>query len=184
MSALLDRPQRHPITAEEYLRMGEAGVFAPDARLELIEGEIIDMAPIGPPHAGIVARLNRWFVERAQGRAVVFPQNPIVASQLSVPQPDLLLLHPRADDYTRAHPRPADVFLAVEVADSTLRFDMRTKMPLYARCGFPEAWVVDVAARVVHVHREPGKAGMARCCASTAGASPAPRCPRCGSTSK
>lgn len=160
MSALPRYPQRHPITAEEYLRMGEAGIFAPDARLELIEGEIIDMAPIGTWHAGIVARLNRWFVERARGKAVVGPQNPLIASTRSVPQPDIQLLRARADDYMKAHPRPADVLLVVEVADSTLPFDLRTKAPLYARSGVPELWVVDVDARTVHVHRDAGEGGF------------------------
>jgi Uma2 family endonuclease len=134
--------------------MGEAGVFAPDARLELIEGEIIDMAPIGTWHAGMVARLNRWFVERSRGKAVVSPQNPVIASKRSVPQPDILLLRARADDYMKAHPTPADVLLVVEVADSTLPFDLRTKVPLYARSGVPEAWVVDVNGRAVHVYRD------------------------------
>lgn len=139
--------------------MGEAGVFAPDARLELIEGEIIDMAPIGTWHAGIVTRLNRWFVERAGGKGIVGPQNPLIASKRSVPQPDILLLRPRADDYMKAHPTPADVLLVVEVADSTLPFDLRTKGPLYARSGVPELWVVDVNGRAVHVHRDPGEGG-------------------------
>ena len=134
--------------------MGEAGVFAPDARLELIEGEIIDMAPIDPPHAGIVLRLNRWFVERSRGKAVVSPQNPVIASKSSVPQPDILLLRARPDDYMTAHPTPADVLLVVEVADSTLSFDLRKKVPLYARSGMAEVWVVDVNARTVHVHRD------------------------------
>ena len=135
--------------------MGQAGIFAPDSRLELIEGEIFEMAPIGSRHAGIVTRLNRWFVERAAGRAVVWSQNPVIASPRSVPQPDLLLLCPRPDDYMRAHPVPADVLLLVEVADSTLAFDLRTKVPLYARSGIAEAWVVDVEGRVVHVFRQP-----------------------------
>lgn len=159
MSALPSHPQRHPITAEEYLRMGEAGIFAPEARLELIEGEIIDMAPIGTWHAGIVARLTRWFVERARGKAVVSPQNPVIASKRSVPQPDILLLRARPDDYMKAHPTPADVLLIVEVADSTLSFDLRTKVPLYARCGVPEVWVVDVNGRAVHVYRDAGEGG-------------------------
>jgi Uma2 family endonuclease len=159
MSATLDYPQKHPISAEEYLRMGEAGIFAPEARLELIEGEIVEMAPIHPPHAGLVNKLNRLLVHRAAERAVVAVQNPMIISDRSVPRPDLALLRPRADDYSRSHPRVSDVFLVIEVADTTLGFDLRTKVPLYARCGIAEAWVVDVNERVIHVFRDPGASG-------------------------
>lgn len=158
MSALPDHPRKHPISAEEYLRMGEAGVFAPEARLELIEGEIIEMAPIGSPHAGCVNRLNRLFVQRA-GAAVVAVQNPVIISNLSVPQPDLALLQPRADDYAGAHPRTADVLLVVEVADTTLAFDLGRKATIYARCGIAELWVADVNDRAIHVFREPTENG-------------------------
>ena len=109
MSAIL-YPQKHPISAEEYLRMGEAGVFAPEARLELIEGEIVEMAPIGSPHAGAVTRLNELLVQRTVGRALVSPQNPIIISDRSVPQPDLALLKPRAAYYRQSHPKATDVF--------------------------------------------------------------------------
>jgi Uma2 family endonuclease len=159
MSAILEYPQKHPISAEEYLRMGEAGVFAPEARLELIEGEIIEMAPIHPPHAGRVMQLTRIFVQRAEGHALVSPQNPIIISDRSVPQPDMALLEPRADYYTGSHPGVPDVYLVVEVADTTLRFDLGTKVPLYARCGIAEAWVVDVNERAIHVFRDPKDAG-------------------------
>jgi Uma2 family endonuclease len=154
MSAVLEYPQKHPISAEEYLRMGEAGVFAPEARLELIEGEIIEMAPIDPPHAGLVARLTRLFIQRGGAGAVVWVQNPLVISDRSVPQPDLALLKPRADDYMGSHPRSSDVFLVVEVSDTTLAFDLRTRVPLYARCGIAEVWVVDVNDRVIRVFRD------------------------------
>ena len=158
MSAIL-YPQKHPISAEEYLRMGEAGVFAPEARLELIEGEIVEMAPIGSPHAAAVTRLNELFVQRTAGRALVSPQNPVIVSDRSVPQPDLALLEPRADYYRQSHPKASDVYLVVEVADTTLAFDLGTKVPLYARCGITEAWVVDVNERMIHVFRDPGFAG-------------------------
>jgi Uma2 family endonuclease len=158
MSAIL-YPQKHPISAEEYLRMGEAGVFAPEARLELIEGEIVEMAPIGSPHAGAVTRLNELFVQRAAGRALVSPQNPVIISDRSVPQPDLALLKPRADYYRQSHPKASDVYLVVEVADTTLSYDLRTKVPLYAHCRIPEVWVVDVNERMIHVFRDPGPAG-------------------------
>jgi len=155
MSAIL-YPQKHPISAEEYLRMGEAGVFAPEARLELIEGEIVEMAPIGSPHAGAVTRLNELLVQRTAGRALVSPQNPVIISDRSVPQPDLALLKPRADYYRQSHPKATDVYLVIEVADTTRAFDLGTKAPLYARCGITEAWVVDVNERAIHVFRDPG----------------------------
>ncbi|HET7403017.1 MAG TPA: Uma2 family endonuclease [Usitatibacter sp.] len=159
MSALLDHPRKHLITAEEYFRMGEAGVFAPEARLELIEGEIIEMAPIGSPHAGCVNRLTRIFIQRAGGEAVVAVQNPVLISNLSVPQPDFALLAARADDYAAAHPQVADVYLVVEVADTTVKFDLGRKATIYARCGITELWVVDVNERAIHVFRQPGGDG-------------------------
>jgi Uma2 family endonuclease len=156
MSAQIDHPKRHLVTAQEYLRMGETGVFAPDARLELIEGEIFEMAPIGPPHAAAVRALTRLIYERAGTRATVSVQAPLVAGQLSVPEPDLALLRPRSDEYASGHPGRADVMLVIEVADTSLRADLETKVPLYARAGVPEVWVVAVGERAVHVFREPG----------------------------
>ena len=159
MSAVLEYPQRHAISAEEYLRMGEGGVFAPEARLELIEGEIVEMAPIGSPHAGMVNTLI-WLFSRAAGdQAVVAAQNPLIVGERSVPQPDMVLLSPRADRYSRSHPTTADVLLLVEVADTTLPFDLGTKIPLYARCGIAEAWVIDLNERTVRVFRDPGANG-------------------------
>jgi Uma2 family endonuclease len=156
MSAVPEYPQRHLVTAGEYLRMGETGVFGPEARLELIEGEIVEMAPIGSPHAGRVNILTRLLLRRAGERAVVSGQNPVIIGERSVPQPDLALLRPRHDAYIDSHPTAADVLLIVEVSDTTLAFDMGAKRSLYARCAIPELWVVDVAGRAVRVFREPG----------------------------
>ena len=139
--------------------MGEAGVFAPDARLELIEGEIVEMAPIGSPHASTVALLTELFVRQGGNLATVWVQSPLIAGERSVPQPDLALLKPRADRYFNAHPSPADVLLAVEVSDTTLRFDLGTKVPLYARAGIAEAWVVDIEKRALRVFRDPDPSG-------------------------
>ena len=154
MSTALEYPQQHVISAQEYLRMGEAGVFSPDARLELIEGEIIEMAPIGSGHAGAVNILNRVFVQLVADRAIVAVQNPVVVGLRSVPQPDLAVLRPRDDHYARAHPSPADVLLIVEVADTTLAFDTTTKASLYARHGIPEVWVLDVRDRAILAYRD------------------------------
>jgi Uma2 family endonuclease len=159
MSAVLEYPQRHPVTAEEYLRMGEAGVFAPDSRLELIEGEIVEMAPIGSPHAGPVNRLLQLLGRAAGDLAIVSVQNPLIVGDRSVPQPDVALLKPRTDSYTRSHPRVADVLLVVEVADTTLAFDLGTKVPLYAKAGIFETWVVDLQERSLRVFRDPSASG-------------------------
>lgn len=139
--------------------MGEAGVFAPEARLELIEGEIVEMAPVGSPHAGTVKLLNRLFFRLAGDLAVVSVQDPLIVGERSVPQPDLALLRPRADSYIRSHPTAADVLLVVEVADTTLAFDLGTKVPLYARAGIAEAWVVDLQERTLRVFRDPAADG-------------------------
>ncbi len=159
MSAVLEYPQRHAVSAQEYLRMGDAGVFAPNERLELIEGEIVEMAPIGSRHAGAVNALNRLFNRLVDDRAVVSVQNPFIVGERSVPQPDLALLKARADSYSDAHPTVADVLLVVEVADTTLAFDIGTKVPLYARHGVPEVWVVDLQERALRVFRDPSASG-------------------------
>lgn len=169
MSVVFDFPRKYPISAEEYLRMGAAGVFAPEARLELIEGEIIEMAPIHPPHAGRVKKLIQLFGLRAGTRAILSVQDPLIISGKSVPQPDVALLRPRADTYTASHPESTDVFLVIEVADTTLAFDLKRKVPLYARCGIAETWVVDVNARRIHVFRGPGDAGYRESYAAAVG---------------
>lgn len=161
MTTVLDRPQRHAVTAGEYLRMGEAGVFAPEARLELIEGEIFEMAPIGSPHAAVVMAVNRFFVRLVGEQAIVSVQGPVVATERSVPQPDLALLRPRADGYFNSHPSAADVLLLIEVSDTTLAFDLEVKLPLYARAGIAEVWVIDVNARSIRIHRGPPADGYA-----------------------
>jgi len=161
MSTALESPRPHAVTVEEYMRMGEAGVFAPDARLELIEGEIIEMAPIGPPHASTVSILNRLFVRQSGDDAFVWIQNPMILGERSMPQPDIALLKSRVDDYSTRHPVPADILLAVEVSDSTLAFDLKRKAPLYARFAVVEYWVVDVNTPAVIVHRQPSANGYA-----------------------
>jgi len=139
--------------------MGEGNVFAPDARLELIEGEIIEMAPIGSPHAAAVTILARQMTLAAGDRAIVWAQNPVRMDDRSMPQPDVALLRPRLDTYARSHPRPGDVLLLIEVSDTTLRFDVSTKVPLYARSGIIETWVVDLEGSVVQVFRDPDANG-------------------------
>jgi Uma2 family endonuclease len=144
------------------MRMGDGVVFEPDARLELIEGELYEKAPNHAPHAGRANMLLNWLCLRCGDSAIVSPQHPVILSELSVPEPDVALLKPRADYYSRAHPKASDVLLAVEVSDNTLAFDLHTKIPLYARCRIAEAWVVNVNERVVHVFREPGTQGYGK----------------------
>jgi Uma2 family endonuclease len=146
---------RHRLTVEEYHRMAEAGVLAPDARVELIEGEVIDMAPIGSRHASAVNRLTDLLTLATRGRAIVQVQGPVRLSDRSEPEPDFALLKPRADYYRDALPSPADVLLLIEVAESTQRYDRTVKAPLYARHGIPELWVIDLENTLVHFCRRP-----------------------------
>lgn len=154
MNAKLE-PVRHRLSIDDYERMGEAGIFPPDSRIELIDGELIDMPPIGTGHASTTNRLIRLFVLRAGDRAIVSPGNPVRLPPWSMPQPDLMLLRPRRDEYATRHPDAGDVLLAIEVGDSTLRFDLGRKARLYAADDVVEYWVVDVGARRLHVHRDP-----------------------------
>jgi Uma2 family endonuclease len=142
--------------------MGAAGLFAPEARVELIEGEVVDMPPIGSRHNGSVSWLANQLILMATGRAVTQVQGPIRLGDFSEPVPDIALLHPRTDFYRDAHPEPADVYLIIEVAESSLRYDLDVKMPLYARYGIPEAWLVDLQGMSVTHFSEPGLQGYAR----------------------
>lgn len=152
---------RRLFTVEEYHRMAEAGILGADERVELIEGEIVQMAPIGPRHAGCVINLNQLFVTRVGGRAIVSPQNPVVILPRSEPQPDLVLLRPRPVSYSRELPASRDVVLAVEVADTTVRFDRIVKARLYARAGIPDVWLCLAADGVAEVYRGPSPDGYA-----------------------
>jgi Uma2 family endonuclease len=160
MSAVLQSNNRpavriRPISVDEFHAMGEAGVFAPEERIELIEGELAEMAPIGTRHAACVNKLNDLLVHAVAGRAVVSIQNPVVLSELSEPQPDLAVLRFRDDYYAGAHPRPEDILLVVEVADSSVNYDRNVKIPLYARCAVPEAWLVDLGEDRLEAYRDP-----------------------------
>jgi Uma2 family endonuclease len=150
-----DRPRRRRFTVDEYERMIAAGILVEDERLELIEGEILWMAPIGGRHAALVDRLLRRFTALPADLVQVRVQSPIRLPPDSEPEPDLALLRPRPDFYEAAHPGPEDVLLVIEIADTTLAYDRGAKIPMYARAGIPEAWLFDLAARALLVHREP-----------------------------
>jgi Uma2 family endonuclease len=153
-------PARHRLDVEEYYRMADAGIFGEDDRIELIDGELIDMAPIGQGHAAVVTGLAEVLVLACNRRAIVSPQNPVRLDRWSEPRPDLAVLRRRADFYaTGDRPGPADVLLIVEVADSSLAFDRGVKLPLYARAGVAELWIVDLKRRVVDAYREPAGEG-------------------------
>jgi Uma2 family endonuclease len=159
MLAPLERPRRR-FTVDEYYRMADAGILKPDDRVELIEGEIIEMAPIGIRHARCVAEFNQRLVIAAGDRAVLWPQNPVRLPRDTEPQPDVVLIRPPSTRYDRP-PRPDDVFLLIEVADTSVRYDREVKLPLYARAGVREVWLADLTHDVVLVHRQPGPDGYA-----------------------
>ena len=146
---------RHRFTVDEYHRMSETGIFVEDDRVELIDGEIVEMTPIGVRHAACVRRLNRLFSGRLGERAIVDVQNPIRVREQSEPQPDVALLRPRPDLYAPAHPGPGDVLLLVEVAETSAHLERAVKVPLYARAGIQEVWLVDLAGEVIEVYRRP-----------------------------
>jgi Uma2 family endonuclease len=152
-------PPRHPIDVDAYYRMAEEGLLAPEARVELIEGEIVEMPPIGSHHAARVNRLARAFHGVLCGQALLSTRSPLLLSRFSEPQPDLALLKVRDDEYEESHPGAEEVLLIVEVSDSSLRFDRNTKIPLYAKHQIPEVWIVDLQGRQLLVHRTPADGG-------------------------
>jgi Uma2 family endonuclease len=153
------RIPRRRFTTAEYHRMGEAGVLSEDDRVELLDGEIVQMSPIGLPHSSTVARLNALFSRRLGRRATIWVQNPLVLDRYSEPEPDLSLLSARVDFYASGKPRPRDVLLTVEVMDSSRSYDRTLKLPLYARAELREVWLIDVKAKLVEVYRRPALRG-------------------------
>jgi hypothetical protein len=148
---------KHLFTVDDYYRMYEAGIFSEDDRVELIDGEIVEMSPIGKSHAACVDRLTKLFVQHLGDDAIVRVQGPIRLDNRSEPQPDIALLRARGDFYASGHPGPADVLLVVEVADTTLSYDRDIKARRYARAGIPEYWLVDLTGEAIDVYSEPGK---------------------------
>ncbi len=165
MQTILERPEpvlRHRFDIDDYYRMADAGILSGEDRVELIEGEIVDMAPIGSAHGGTTTFLTSLVARLvADGEVLASVQNPLRLDRHNEPQPDLMLLRPRADFYRSSHPTAADVLLLVEVADSSLAYDRGPKLALYARHGVPEVWIVDIGGRVVEVCSQPGPEGYA-----------------------
>ena len=154
--------QTRKFTVAEYYRMGEVGILGPDERVELIDGEIIVMAPIGPNHAWSVALDIQLFSRYAGDRFFVQIQNPIHLDDRSEPQPDVMLLRSRPGGYAASHPTPADVLLVIEVADSSLEYDRDVKAHIYGRAGVPETWVKNLPEDCIERFTEPGPDGYAR----------------------
>jgi Uma2 family endonuclease len=150
---------RYRFTVEEYDRMAEAGIFDEDSRVELIEGEIVEMAAMGPGHAASVRRVSKVFEHALGDVAQISTQCPVVLDARNKPEPDVALLRPRPDFYAAAHPSPDDILLVIEVSDSSLAADRTDKAQLYARAGVPETWILDLVHGFVYVYREPSEDG-------------------------
>jgi Uma2 family endonuclease len=146
---------RRLFTVNEYYRMADAGIFGEDDRVELLSGAIVEMTPIGSRHAAAVSRLNHIFTTRLSGAAILRVQDPVRLDDYSEPQPDLAIVRPRHDFYRDAHPSAADVLLLIEVADTSADVDRIDKIPVYARAGVAEVWVVDLNAGHIDVYRGP-----------------------------
>lgn len=153
-SDIVNVPKRR-FSVEEYYRLAEVGILGPEDKVELINGEIIKMSPIGPRHASLVNRLNRLLLQLLDEKYLISPQNPVRLSFYSEPEPDLAVLFFRDDYYRSQHPEPKDVALLIEVSDSTVEYDSKVKAPLYAEQGIQEYWMVDVQKGQLLVHTEP-----------------------------
>ncbi|MEQ8810688.1 MAG: Uma2 family endonuclease [Imperialibacter sp.] len=143
------------INVDEYYKMAEVGILKPGDRVELINGEIYQMSPIGSKHGSVVKSLARILNEIFKGDAVIGIQDPVRLDENNEPEPDISILKYRADDYSQAHPGSQDVLAIIEVADSSLRHDKQVKMPLYANYGIPEYWIIDIATKQITVHLAP-----------------------------
>lgn len=140
---------------DAYHRMAESGILAPNDSVELIDGEVLHMSPMGSRHAACVDRLLHTLFQPLAGRAIVRCQSPIRLNRHNEPEPDLTLLRPREDFYATAHPSAEDVLWVIEVSDSSLDFDRQVKLPLYAQFGIPEVWILDLGSDQILIHGQP-----------------------------
>jgi len=166
--------EKRRFTTDEYYAMGRAGIFTERDRVELIDGEILEMTPIGPAHAAAVDRAADVLMRNVRPHAIVRVQGPIRLDTLSEPQPDITLLRPPADSYRHSHPQPADVLLVVEISDSSLRYDRDVKASLYARHAIVEYWLVDLASGTVNCYTSPHAERYSEVAVRTRGAFVAP----------
>jgi len=159
LQAMTVSPARYSFSVEEWHQMGEAGLFRENPRVELLDGEVIQMSPIGNRHLACVNRLTRLLVNAVGDQAIVSVQNPVRLDDYSEPQPDVVLLLPRRDFYSSATPGAKDTVLLVEVSDTSLSWDRDRKAPRYAAAGIPTVWIVNLAAGAVLVRSGPAPDG-------------------------
>jgi Uma2 family endonuclease len=150
-----DEVRLRPISVAEYHRMGETGILGPDERVQLVNGRIIEMPPIGPRHASHVGRLRRLLAARFEDRATVREQQPLTLDSRSEPEPDVVIARSSPEDYESAHPTAADALLVIEVSDSTLPTDRGEKLAAYAKSGVPEYWIVNLVDGVLERYADP-----------------------------
>jgi Uma2 family endonuclease len=143
------------INVDEYYKMAEVGILKPGDRVELINGEIYEMSPIGSRHGSVVKTLAMILNEIFKGEAVIGIQDPVRLDESNEPEPDISILKYRADFYSQAHPGAHDILAIIEVADSSLRHDKQVKMPLYANYDIPAYWIIDIATKQITVHLDP-----------------------------
>lgn len=146
---------RRQFTVEDYHRMRDAGIFAEDDRVELLDGEVLLMSPIGPLHAAIVKRINTLLGQSPLGQYIVSIQDPIQLSDVSEPQPDIAILQYRSDYYGTAHPQPGDIMLLMEVSDTSLEYDLENKLPRYAESEIMEVWIIDIENQQIEQYYNP-----------------------------
>jgi len=173
MDEIIERPpvpDRHRLDVDAYYKMAETGILPQKTRCELIDGEIFDLNAMGSPHAALTNRLARHFARALSDEtALVNVQSPLRLDAFNEPEPDLMLLRPRADFYSQSHPSAGDVLLLIEVSDSSLAHDRGRKLALYAKFGVPEVWIIDIAGKKIEVFREPCEGGYKSCAPQSAG---------------
>ena len=155
--------RKHRFSVDEFYRMGETGIIGREQRVELLEGEVIEMSPIGSQHAACVRRLEKIFGAYFKEKVLLSVQNPIHLNDHSEPQPDIALLRPRADFYSQSHPAPRDILLVVEVADASLEDDRLVKSLLYAKSGIKEYWIINLIEKNIIIYRNPSSDGYQDC---------------------
>jgi Uma2 family endonuclease len=156
---MIHEPRTRRFTTDEYHWMGRVGILTEDDRVELIDGEIIELPPIGDRHSASCSKLNRFISGALGDTAIVRIQDPIKLGPHSEPEPDVAVVRARDDFYATGHPVPSDLLLLVEVADTSAGYDRGTKLPLYASVGIPEVWLVDLQGQRVEMHRDPSPEG-------------------------
>ena len=161
MTTQVQHVKHYRFTVDEYYAMAHAGILKENARVELVQGEIVEMAPIGDRHASCVDRLAETLTIQLQRWALVRSQNPLFIDENTAVQPDIMLLVRRDDYYASSAPGPNSVLLLVEVSDTTLSYDRNVKFPIYAHSGIPEVWIVDLHSRQLEVFTQPSSEGYA-----------------------